>query len=156
MFEEDKAQWEETKSEWKRKIDKVQLPDEIQGKIPYYESELDALYTEALWEYQDFYTQLENIENKIEAVKKTNRDKGKNKEERSANAYRHLQNFPSGEIKDPNTTNLLAVRDEYQKRVNFYQQYVLKAIEEKSNRLKTSVGALKVDAQFTPNTNTHR
>lgn len=146
-----KEEWKQEKQEWKERIESVDIPSDIQGKVPYYESELDTLYTEACWYYEQYTNKLKGIEDKIDVIMKQNKDKGSNKEEREANALLYVINYPSGNPKDQSTTNLLEFRDELRKRHHFFKNYVMKALNAKSDVLRNDVGAMKTDAQFTSN-----
>lgn len=147
----DSKEWEQTKLSWKKKVESVMIPSDIQGRVPYFESKLDRLYTEVKWIYEDYNSKLKSVEDKIEVVKKANMNKGSNKAEREANAYRYIMYFPTGEEDDENATNLFAIRDALNKRVHFFKEYVIDVLKSKSNRLSNDVGSMKVDAQFTSN-----
>lgn len=133
--------WKEKKEYWRSVIEDIILPEEIQGKIPYYESKLDAAYTEAIWEHQKFSNKLKEVDSIISEVKKLNK-KGSNKEERDRNAIKA--------VKEYSKVDLLEYSRLLEQRVNFYEKYVLAAIKTKSDRLTATIGALKVDVQLTP------
>lgn len=147
----DNEEWEKVKQQWRNRIEDVVIPPDVQGKVPYYESQLDKLYTEACWYYEQYANKLEGIEDKIDVIKKRNKDKGSNKEEREANALNYVIYYPTGNERDKNTTNLLQFRDELRKRYHFFKNYVMNVLKAKSDRLRNDVGAMKTDAQFTTN-----
>lgn len=139
---ETEEQWQKKKNEWREDIEKVKIPEEVQGKIPILESKLDTLYTQASWEYTRYKAKLNKTNSVIGEVKKLNK-KGSNVDRREANAIKAVKNHESG-------VNLLEYKRALKERVDFFENYVLKVLDDKSRRLSTNVGALKVDAQLTP------
>ena len=145
--------WKQKKEEWKNKLEELEIPEELNGKISYYESELDKLNMQARWEYQELKSKLDKVNSIIKEVKKMNKDKGSNREQREANAMRHVTNYNSSmNPGSGDTINLLDYKRKIKKRVTFYEDYVLAVIKDKSKRLMANIGAMKVEAQVTSNT----
>jgi hypothetical protein len=145
--------WQKEKNDWKKDIESVKVPKDIEGQIHILESELDKLYVKASYKYNHYKTLYENIEDTIKAVKKANSNKGNNKEEREANAYMHLYYYPSGDPDDIETTNLIEARKQIRKRYYFYRDFVIDNLKTKADRINSDIGASKIDAQLTSNIN---
>lgn len=133
--------WEKTKREWKNKIEAVNIPEEVQGRITQLESKLDTLFMQATWEHTEVKNQYDKVNAVIDEVKKLNKE-GKNVDERKKNAIQACKNYEG--------LDLLEYKREIKEKVDFYEKYVLNVISDKSNRLNANIGAMKIDAQLTP------
>jgi hypothetical protein len=144
--------WDEEKQYWKQRIKDLEVPPDIKKQnIHYLEHELDKAYQEASFKYTYYETRYENIKDTIKAIRKEHASEGANDRERDANAYKMVLYYPHGnpELKDEQeTTNLIEVRNNIRKKFYFYRDYVMDNLKTKSDRLKTAVGASKIEAQI--------
>lgn len=151
--EDSEKLWKEEKEEWKQKLKKLDFPPDLEQNVLLgIQQKLDNYFTEAAYELSKYKTMYENMEDKIEAVKKRNYE-GNNPEERKKNAFNMLIYFPHGE---PNksgspgkeTTNLIAIRNNIRKRYYFYKNFVMKTIEKKDRRMDSITGISKVEVSL--------
>ena len=145
IFDFDDEKWEQEKREWKRKIEEVTIPPDMeQGAIHILQHKLDKYYTEGSWYLTHYEIQYKNLEEMIEAIKKKAGKDGKNDKEREANSFELLMNYPVND--QGKTINLIVALNQLRERYYFYKNFVIKNISKKDSRLMTGVGAGKIEA----------
>lgn len=147
QFDEEK--WRATQTEWRKKIENVEVPYDIEGQlIIQVEYMLDQLYTEASWYYTRYRTLYENLNDLIEVLRKAYGDEGKNPEQRKSNAYKMLLYYPSGREDDEKSKNLIELKSKLRDRYYFFKDFVMDNLRTKKDRLNTDIGASKIHAQI--------
>lgn len=138
-------EWEKEKNEWKKKIQQVNIPEDLQqGAIHHLQHLLDKYYAEGSWYLTYYESQYKNLEEMIDAVRKRYGSEGSNDKEREANAYDKLMNYPYNDNGD--TVNLIVSLSQLREKYYFFKNYVIKNLSKKDSRIMTNVGASKVEA----------
>ncbi|MFW5962328.1 MAG: hypothetical protein ACOCQR_01820 [bacterium] len=147
----DDKKWEVEKKKWRDDIKKISLPQDMEGQgsmIIAIEYQLDDLYSHASFYYSKYRTSYENIQDYIKAIEKVYGEKGGNPQERSANAYKMILYYPSGDKKDQNSVNLLELQNKIRERYYFFRDFVMDNLKAKADKLNTNIGASKIEAQI--------
>lgn len=125
------------------RLERLVVPAQIsEGAIKTLNAELDALFTEAAFDYAACESDYLDIQRKIEIVRKTVID-GSNEQARVAAGYLAARSF---EEEDGTTVNLFVLESVFMRRFKFMQA-VVNVIANKSGNLLSDVGVLKIEGQ---------
>lgn len=137
--------WDEEREYWEDKLRKMTLPEDMKMPNLYeVQRQLCEVFDEASVYYYYYKSKFENISNKVKTVKRTSM-KGKNPEERKANARKKLVNYKVNDKGD--TINLIKLKQRWKDRHDFYKQ-LMKALDKKQSAVSNSIGMAKIDAQI--------